>query len=300
VHLRSEAFDAERWLRGAERHRFVRELGSGAFGTVVEVEVRATGEHVALKILDAIALPGFLDELPSLSRITHPNLVRVFDWGVDRGIEYFTMELVHGSNLLRWVRQVDAPVPAASTAPLGLLFGQTLQPFGSSAFRPPSPAALARLRRALTQVVDGVARLHEAGKVHRDLEPSNVLVEERGRAVVLDFGMVADAGRGAVDALAGTPAYMAPELGQGAVLSPASDWYSVGVMLFEALTGAPPFIGSGQEVFVRKSTLRAPRPSLLVASVPDDLDELCARLLERSASARLTDPVAIRRALDAR
>jgi hypothetical protein len=130
------------------------------------------------------------------------------------------------------------------------------------------------------------------GKLHRDLKPSNVLVTAEGRVVVLDFGLAINTEAGGVgqtiadDNLSGTPAYMAPEQAAGEAARAASDFYAVGVMLFEALTGRLPFEGSAHEILVDKRRAVAPRARGLVPEMSPDLDEICVRLWSRDPSAR--------------
>jgi serine/threonine protein kinase len=145
------------------------------------------------------------------------------------------------------------------------------------------PADLHRLLPAMRQLAEGVHALHLAGKLHRDIKPSNVLVTPEGRVVLLDFG-VATQLRNAMDAspereVVGTATYMAPEQALEGPPIAASDWYSVGVMLYEALVGRPPFTGSTLDLMTRKMTLNPPPPGLLVDGVPADLDVLCRDLL---------------------
>jgi alpha-beta hydrolase superfamily lysophospholipase/serine/threonine protein kinase len=144
-----------------------------------------------------------------------------------------------------------------------------------------------RLRRALRQVVEGVSALHAAGKLHRDLKPSNVLVTREGRALVLDFGLVQDVrAPGAAVYVAGTPEYMSPEQGAGEPLGEASDWYAVGVMLYQALTGAVPFSGPWTQVLRDKQRLDPRPPAARVPGVPADLEALCLALLRVEPQAR--------------
>jgi serine/threonine protein kinase len=154
-----------------------------------------------------------------------------------------------------------------------------------------APAAIDRLRAALLQLCDALEALHSAHIVHRDLKPRNILVTPDGRVVVLDFGLAAE-----VDCtgqhlshqprLLGTVGYMAPEQAACQAVSPASDWYSVGVMLFEALTGQLPFHGSTAEVVQAKQQHDAPDPASLVPSLPRDLALLCRDLLSRDPARR--------------
>ncbi len=151
----------------------------------------------------------------------------------------------------------------------------------------PGRLDLEKLRDALRQLALGVAAIHTAGKLHRDLKPSNVLISQEGRVVILDFGLAVElqgAERGN-DGLTGTAAYMAPEQidGQSAA---AGDWYAVGVMLYEALTGRRPFTGSLIQVLMDKRKRDPPPPNHYDPSVPEDLNDLCVALLQRDPASR--------------
>ena len=162
---------------------------------------------------------------------------------------------------------------------------------------------LTRLRDALGQLADGVAALHRAGIVHRDLKPSNVMVADDGRVVILDFGLATELpqARGPAspeaeeDGLTGTAAYMAPEQVSGSRGAPASDWYAVGVMLYEALSGARPFTGALLQVLLAKRTQDPPPLAQLAPHAPADLVDLCDALMQRDPAARPDDAEVLRR-----
>ncbi len=238
------------------RGRFVvrSSLGKGAMGQVYEVLDRERGRDVALKALrlrSPEAAYALKQEFRSLSDLVHPNLVRLHELFVEPSSVYFTMDLVRG-----------IPFDRSDHSRLGAL---------------------------LAQLVAGVQTLHAAGKLHRDLKPANVLVEPSGRVVILDFGLVHDSTRArdpqssTGSTLVGTPRYMAPEVLSWGHTSEQSDWYSVGVMLFETLTGQLLDDGGLSRV-VRQS--RPEPPSSRRPEITREFDEICAALLDPDPAKR--------------
>lgn len=153
----------------------------------------------------------------------------------------------------------------------------------------PSPANVERLRAALGQVTAAVTALHDRGKLHLDIKPSNVLVRADGRVVVLDFGLVQNKDARDpvdIDAVAGTPGYMAPEQAAGKRLTPAADFYAIGVMLYQALAGCIPFADRGSAMMLAKQLGDPPAPSTVATEVPGELENLCMRLLDRDPAKR--------------
>ena len=163
------------------------------------------------------------------------------------------------------------------------------------------PAHETRLRRTLRQLAEAIDHLHANNKLHRDLKPSNVMVARRGRVVVLDFGLStevvrqADSGTTEGGGIVGTAGYMAPEQAAGRSLTKASDWYSVGVMLYRALTGQLPYSGSQLEVLINKQHEDAVPPNVLADGVPQDLNDLCVDLMARNPAERPTGAEVLKR-----
>jgi eukaryotic-like serine/threonine-protein kinase len=290
-------------------------LGRGGMGVVYRAIDRERGVEVALKTLRGVSparVLRFKSEFRALRDLRHPNLVELGELFESGGTWFFTMELVRGRPFLEWVAATSVDVDTAPTSANGPLTAQDSSPslVVTTAEAPPSVVArniargsrrrgerqnrpacdLARLVQALGGLVRGLAALHGAAKVHRDIKPSNILVEEGGRLVLLDFGVVAELhDRQQEGLLFGTARYMAPEQARGDAIGPAADWYAVGVLMFEALTGELPFgEGSSDELLVLKQHVDAPAPSELVDGVPPELDALVHGLLARDPAGRPT------------
>ena len=280
---------------GDGRFQITRVVGEGGMGVVYEAFDREQRAPIALKMMRSSSGDAVLrlkTEFRSLRDVRHPGLVRLGELFVERNGCFFTMELVDGVDLLEhvwnhaaWPRRkqrttvadrrptapahVDRTVWDADTLRLEVLFDEP------------------RLRAALRQVAEALAALHAAGKVHRDVKPTNVLVTEQGRAVLLDFGLVAEKGDPiAVGLIEGTIEYMAPEQAAGAPARAPADLYAVGAVLYEALTGRPPFTGDPIDVITDKRAHDPLAPSLLFSGTPPDLEELCMQLLARDPGKR--------------
>lgn len=288
-------------FKGTDRFTVRRRLGSGGMGVVYEVHDHLAKQDVALKTLlhaESSAVYRLKNEFRALANIAHPNLVSLFELFMEGDICFFTMELLKGVDFVRYARGHAHLVGRAKNA--GTLSASTTLPESPELPREvpvpaapeprrsfASPANSDRLRRSLRQLADGLCALHDVGKLHRDVKPSNVLVTD-DRVVILDFGLSTEfVSPVSTTGCVGTPAYMSPEQMEGRALLPASDWYGVGVTLYEALTGQLPYEGGYSEVLTKKQQVQPVPPSLLVdGPVDHDLEKLCLALLHRDPAAR--------------
>ncbi|HEU4734405.1 MAG TPA: protein kinase, partial [Kofleriaceae bacterium] len=269
---------------GTRRFQIIRRLGAGGMGVVYEAYDRERNARVALKTLRTMSSEELLalkNEFRSLQDVTHPNLVTLGELIQDADRWFFTMELIEGENLLRYVRGTDEIETSADRPTLPAIAGAMDEIVPPP--RAPRPAGFdeRRLRYALTQLAHGLNALHGARKVHRDIKPANVLVAADGRVVVLDFGLAFDIQRagGWEPRFAGTLGYMAPELYTAGTIGKAGDWYATGVLLFEALTGRQPFEAGNKLALLDAQQRDGPAPSEFASNVPADLDQLCKELL---------------------
>lgn len=273
------------------RFEIQRCLGMGGMGVVFEVIDRRHGRRIALKSIgtalpsvadtqgterssDLLALRGelverFKREFRVLRSLSHPNLISLGELLEEEGRWLITMELIDGVDLLTYVR--------------------TAGPQGYDE---------QRLRRALAQLASGLCAIHRAGLVHRDVKPANALVTREGRVVLLDFGLVQDrdTDRELRDKkVVGSVAYMAPEQAASHAVGASADWYAVGVLLYQSLTGRLPIEGTPREVLREKQHKIPPRPRELRKEVPTDLEDLCMDLLRIEPAERPLGDEVLRR-----
>jgi len=296
----------------ANRFEIRREIGAGGMGVVYEVLDRLRQEIVALKIMrrrvDHRALSRFKLEFRALADLHHPNLISLYELVESEGTWFFTMELVHGEDLRTFGGRAISLLPStgASAATASMAAGRPVPTPPSSAAtstatatalgqnRPGVPAeqlaparqpvASDQFRPILRQLALGIATLHDARRLHLDIKPSNVLIDASGRAVLCDFGLVTDLVENAhQESLAGTAAYVAPEQAARGQLSPASDWFAFGALMYEGLCGRAPFAGA---TMAERAAPASPALPPLPDSAPPDLAELCLELLAHAPADR--------------
>jgi eukaryotic-like serine/threonine-protein kinase len=256
-------------FHGSDRFTIRHPLRSGSMWYVYEAYDHERDGVVALKVFPSTpgsCIASLQEEFHALAQISHPNIVSLYDFECGDTSCFITSELVEGISIIDYVR------PASRSGEAGSTFDEN------------------RLRSVWRQLARAIEALHEKGLVHRDLKPSNVLVTSEARLVIVDFSFLKHVGEKSLQEnteLVGTPDYMSPE--QAALRLPittASDWYSAGVMLYEALTGQLPFSGNFFEVMVNKQRSDPPPPIKVTRGVPKDLNELCLLLLQRDPRKR--------------
>ncbi|QRK08251.1 protein kinase [Archangium violaceum] len=255
-------------------YRLLEVLGQGGMGVVYRAVHRDTGEAVAVKTVRVAAesmLAGLRREIHALGRLHHPGVVRILDQGLHDGRPWYAMELLQGQTLRGHLDALRARREAGVAPPLG-----------------PTLTVLRRLCAPL-------AFLHGNGIVHRDLKPENIFLRPDGAPVLVDFGFAAQVGasRGREvlevgGGIVGSEAYMAPEQIRGEFVDARTDLYALGCVLYEVVTGQPPFTDprAGKIVFQHVQRRPVP-PSRRVAGLPEGLDALVLRLLEKRPEDRL-------------
>jgi serine/threonine-protein kinase len=262
-----------------------REIGRGGMGVVFEARQISLNRTVAIKMIlrgefaTQAELARFRAEAESAARLEHPNIVSIYEVGEHRGQPYFSMQLVEGTTLAR--RLADGPLPPREAAEI------------------------------LLPVCRAVAHAHKRGILHRDLKPSNILIDSTRRPLVTDFGLAKRFEQGLSASLApvtrsgdlvGTPGYMAPEQAAGnrGGVSPATDVYALGAILYAAITGRPPFQAASPVDTLMMVLEQDPAvPRLVNPSADPDLELIALKALQKPADLRYESADALARDLEA-
>ena len=259
------------------RYHIVRQLGEGGMGEVYLAQDRELQRDVALKVIriDLAQHPQILErfrrEIQLSSKVTHKHVLRVYDLGEAGSVKFLTMEYIDGRDLASVLRKEGAlPIPRAV-----------------SIFR---------------QICEGLAAAHEEGVIHRDLKPQNIMIDRSGRVAITDFGLaksfeqatLTEAGK-----IIGTPHYMSPEQVKGQTVDLRTDVYSLGIILFEMLTGRLPFTGSSPfEIMMQRINKPSPIATDHNPQIPPYLLKILQRCLERDPDLRYQSAADIIRDLD--
>jgi serine/threonine protein kinase len=244
----------------AGRYEIIEELGAGGMGLVYRAYDRKMEEEVALKLIrpeisaDKRTVERFRNEIKTARKIRHAHVCGMFDLHEENKKLFITMEYVRGEDLKSVIKRMKVLAPGTAVS-------------------------IAR------QVAEGLGEAHRLGVVHRDLKPSNVMIDKDGNAKIMDFGIarsLAGGGITAAGAIVGTPEYMSPEQVEGTPADQRADLYALGIMLFEMVTGQPPFEGETPLAIAHMHKYEPPTdPQTLNPQVPKDLSKFILRCLEK-------------------
>jgi len=252
------------------RYEILAELGKGAMGVVYRAIDPLLSREVAIKTVNMSSDPQemaeyearFYQEAKAAGGLNHPNIVTIYDIGKSSNVAYMAMELLDGVEL-------------------------------RALMKPGEPIAHARAVELAAQVADGLAYAHQHGVVHRDVKPANIMILSSGMAKIMDFGiarMRTAEVRTQTGVVLGSPRYMSPEQVSGRRAEPRSDIFSLGVILYEMLTGKPAFTGDDvTSVMFQILNVAPPAPSTLVPGLPEMLDFIVAKALAKTPDDRYQD-----------
>lgn len=249
----------------AGRYQIIEELGKGGMGRVYRAHDTKLNEEVALKLIrpdiasDKQMLERFHNELKLARRVAHRNVGKMYELMEDKGSHFITMEYIPGEDLRSFIKQARQ-----------LTIGTAI--------------LIAK------DICEGLAEAHRLGVIHRDLKPSNIIINREGSARIMDFGIarsLESRGMTGLGMIVGTPEYMSPEQAEGQDVDQRSDIYSLGVILYEMVTGRVPFEGTTPlGIAMKHKTVLPPDPKSINPQVPDDLTRLILRCLAKDKAER--------------
>ena len=249
----------------AGRYEIIEELGTGGMGKVYRVEDMKAKEEIALKLIrpeiaaDKKTIERFRNELTIARKIRHKNICGMYDLGEDKGSYYITMEYVPGEDLKSFLRR-SKKLTVETTVSIGI------------------------------QICDGLSEAHRMGVIHRDLKPSNIMIDREGNVRIMDFGIarsLSTKGITGAGVMIGTPEYMSPEQVEGKELDQRSDIWSLGVVLYEMLTGQLPFKSEQMQGIVYSILNKKPASlSSLRSNIPRNIEQAVIKAMEKDVDVR--------------
>jgi WD40 repeat protein/serine/threonine protein kinase len=291
--------------------RILREVGRGGMGIVYEAEQISLGRRVALKVLpfaatmDPRQLQRFQNESRAAATLEHPHIVPVYGVGCERGVHYYAMKFIDGRSLAAMIeaRKTDHATsstsdPKADHAPCNVAIATV----GAEAPTERAPHNAGAFRQSAEwgiQAAEALEHSHSVGIVHRDIKPANLMIDGKGKLWVTDFGLArtaGDAGMTMTGDVLGTLRYMSPEqaLAKHGLVDHRTDIYSLGVSLYELLTGAPAVKGNDREQILNAIMRDGPRPPReFDAAIPQDLETIVLKALEKNCADRYSSALAL-------
>lgn len=249
------------------RYQILRSLGKGASGEVFQARDKNLSRQVAIKFclkrVDSGSLKNFQKEVDLLTSLKHKSVVEIYSWGLIGEVPFLVMEFLRGQTLRSLLKRKTTLSVQSSVS-------------------------------IITQILHALDEAHNLGIIHRDLKPENIMVDQDGRAVLLDLGIAKSWADGSAaqqsSQITGTPLYMAPEQCRGEPTGIGADLYSVGVILFECLAGQPPYGGPNAVAIIREHLeAKIPRVTDFQTSLPGFWDNLLAKALAKAVADRFTD-----------
>jgi serine/threonine protein kinase/tetratricopeptide (TPR) repeat protein len=280
IHTKTIETPAEELKRGivfAGRYEIIEELGKGGMGRVYRVEDTKAKEEIAIKLIkpeiaaDKKTIERFRNELTTARKIVQKNVCRMYDIGEEKGQHFITMEYVSGGDLKKFIRRSKQ-----------LTVGTAIS--------------------ISKQICEGLSEAHSLGIVHRDLKPNNIMIDDNGNARIMDFGIartIREKGITGPSVMIGTPEYMSPEQVDAKEVDQRSDIYSLGIIMYEMVTGELPFQGETPLSVAMKHKGEIPKdPRDINAQIPEDLSGLILKCLAKEKADRYRSPAEIRSELE--